>query len=357
MLINSLYLENVRCIRKANIFFGDGVNLFLGSNGSGKSSLLESVHLLATGKSFRTSKLDGIKNFDSDNFTISSKIKRNGLENVVGFRKHKSNVDIRVNTKTISRLSELVVNFSLITFHSNSIYIIDGEPQYRRRYIDWWLFQSNPKFYPEWLRYQKLLKQRNAALRQNNNFLHVWDEALAESGEIINLLRKSALEILMHEVITIIKNNYSKQLSEFSWQYNSGWPKGETLLSALKRNHQRDILYGFTSVGVHRGDLRFSVHGKDVKEFLSRGQQKTLSLILLIALASIHKKVLHETPIFMADDISSELDNTHRYNLIEQIIDFGGQLFLTAINEKDLTFPINTSVSSFVLQKGEVHVL
>ncbi len=357
MLVSSLYLENVRCIKKANIFFGEGVNLFLGVNGSGKSSLLESVHILATGKSFRTSKMDGVKNFDSDSFTISSTIKRNGFEKVVGYRKDRSNVDIRINTVNVNRLSELVLNFSLITFHSNSIFIIEGEPQYRRRYIDWWLFHSDSQFYPEWLRYQKLLKQRNAALRQDNNFLHVWDEALAESGEIINSLRKSAVKILMEEVASIIKDSYSTQLSAFSWQYNSGWPKDETLLSALKRNQQRDILYGFTSVGIHRGDLRFTFHGKDAKESLSRGQQKTLSLIMLIALASIHKKVLHETPIFMVDDISSELDAAHRYNLVEQMIDFGGQLFLTAIDKKDLRFPMSTPVSSFVLQKGEVHVL
>ena len=357
MLVSSLYVENVRCIKKANIFLGEGVNLFFGANGSGKSSLLESLHILATGKSFRTSKMDGVKNFDSDNFTISSTINRNGFEKVVGYRKDKSNLDIRIDTVNVTRLSELILNFSLITFHANSIFIIEGEPQYRRRYIDWWLFHSNSEFYPEWLRYQKLLKQRNAALRQDNNFLDVWDEALAESGEIIDSLRKSALKIMMDEVVSIIQRNYSTQLTAFSWQYNSGWPKDETLLSALKRNQQRDILYGFTSVGIHRGDLRFTFHGKDAKEALSRGQQKTLSLIMLIALASIHKKILNETPIFMVDDISSELDHEHRYNLVEQLIDFGGQLLFTAIDKKDLRFPTSTPVSTFVLQKGEVHVL
>ncbi len=357
MLVNSLCVENVRCIKKANIFLGEGVNLFLGVNGSGKSSLLESVHILATGKSFRTSKIDGVKNFDSDNFTIFSTIKRNGFEKVVGYRNEKSNVDIRIDAVNVNKLSDLVLNFSLITFHSKSIFIIEGEPQYRRRYIDWWLFHSNSQFYPEWLRYQKLLKQRNAALRQNDNFLHVWDEALAESGEIINLLRKSALQILMEEVVSIIKDNYSTQLSAFSWQYNSGWPKDETLLSALKRNQQRDILYGFTSVGVHRGDLRFTFNGKDAKETLSRGQQKTLSLIMFISLGSIHKKLLNETPIFMIDDLASELDDEYRYSLLEQLIDFGGQILLTAIDKKDLRFPMSTPVNSFMLQKGEVHVL
>ena len=357
MLVSSLYLENVRCIKKASIFLGERVNLFLGENGSGKSSLLESIHILATGKSFRTSKIDGVKKFDSDSFTISSIINRNGFEKVIGYRKDKSNIDIRINAINVSKLSELVLNFSLIAFHSSSVFIIEGEPQYRRRYIDWWLFHSNTSFYPEWLRYQKLLKQRNSALRQSNSFLHVWDEALAESGEIINSLRQSAIQMLMEEVCNVIYESDFQSLSGFSWQYNSGWPKDETLLSALKRNQQRDILYGFTSVGVHRGDLRFTFKGKDAKEYLSRGQQKTLSLIMLIALGSIHKKVLNETPIFLIDDVSSELDTVHRYKLIEKIVDFGGQLILTSIDANDLRFPMSSPVNTFVLQKGDVHVV
>ncbi|OYY75075.1 MAG: hypothetical protein B7Y40_01230 [Gammaproteobacteria bacterium 28-57-27] len=358
MIINSLHLENLRNIKSASISLGEGVNVFLGVNGSGKSSLLESAHVLATGKSFRTSKIDNLKNFDSDYFTISSNIKRNGLIKTVGFRKDKSSFDIRVNAKNVNRLSELALNFSLVTFHSNSIFLIEGEPQYRRRYIDWWLFHSENKFYSEWLRYQKLLKQRNAALRKEISYMHVWEESLAESGEILNLFRKSAVEILMDELISLINNNnYSSLLSGFSWQYNYGWPKDETLASSLKRNRQRDIQYGFTSVGPHRSDLRFLFHGKDAKDMLSRGQQKTLSLLMLMALASIHKKLLNETPAFMVDDISSELDSAHRYNLIEQIIDFGGQLLLTAIDENDLKIATSTPISKFVLQEGEVLVL
>lgn len=357
MQISTLNLENVRCIKKADIYLGENVNLLLGNNGSGKSTLLESIYILATGKSFRTSKLDSVKNFEGDNFTIFSKIEKKGFEKTVGFRKVRTKVDIRIDSIQINKLSELALNFSLLTFHSNSICIIEGEPQYRRRYIDWWLFHSKPQFYQEWLRYQKLLKQRNAALRQDNSLLHVWDEAFAESGDIIDALRKSAIQELMEEILNIIKNNNLTQFNSLSWQYNSGWAKDETLLSSLKRSHKRDVLYGFTSVGIHRSDLRFYFHGKDAKEFLSRGQQKTLSLIMLIALASIHKKILHETPIFIIDDISSELDATHRYNLTEQIVKLGGQIILTAIDEKDLRFPMATPVSSFVLKQGEVHVL
>jgi len=355
--IKSLYLENIRCIKNANIFFGNGINYIYGTNGSGKSSLLESISILATGKSFRTSKIENIKNFDSNFFTISSTIRRNGIENNVGLRKEKTKIDIRINSSSVKRLSELALNCSLITFHAHSYSLIEGEPQYRRKYLDWWLFYSNKQFYSEWQRYNKILKQRNASLRQEISLLHVWEDALAESGETLNYLRRAATDTLMYELADLIDSNYSSYLPNFSWQYYSGWAKDEPLLSALKRNQQKDIQYGFTSVGPHRGDLKFYAQGKDAKEILSRGQQKTLSLLMLVALASVHKKVLNEIPIFMIDDISSELDAAHRYNIVEKIIDFGGQIILTAIDKKDLTFSTPSSVNTFVLQKGEVHVV
>jgi len=355
--IKSLYLENVRCIKKVDIFLDEGINYFLGANGSGKSSFLESIHILATGKSFRTSKIESIKNFDSDYFTISSTINNNGVDNNIGLRREKSKYDIRINSFPVNRLSELALNLSLIAFHSHSSFLIEGEPQYRRKYLDWWLFYSNKHFYFEWQKYHKILKQRNASLRQEAGFLNVWDEALAESGETINLLRKSASDTLMDELTNLINKNYSSYLPNFSWQYYSGWAKDEALLYALKKTQQKDIQYGFTSVGPHRGDLKFYADGKDAKEILSRGQQKTLSLLLLVALASVFKKALNEIPIFMIDDISSELDTAHRYSMVEEIIDFGGQIILTAIDKKDLTFPSATSVKTFVMQKGVVHVV
>ncbi len=357
MYIKSLYLENIRCIKKANVQLDEGVNYFIGMNGSGKSSLLESINILGTGRSFRTPKIENIKNLDSDFFTISSTIHRKGVDSIVGFRKEKSKFDIRINSASVNRLSELALNFSLITFHSNSSYLIEGEPQYRRKYIDWWLFYSNHHFYSEWQRYHKLLKQRNAALRQDISLLHVWEDALVESGEKIDDLRKSASYILMEELLNLINDNYKTILPEFSWQYNSGWSKEETMLSALKRNQQKDIQFGFTSIGPHRADLRFYSQGKNAKEMLSRGQQKTLALLMLVALASIHEKVLNEIPIFMIDDLSSELDVEQRHSIVEKIIGFGGQVILTAINKSDLIFSTPTAVSTFVLQKGEVHVL
>ncbi len=357
MNIKSVYLENFRCIKKANIFLGEGINYLFGTNGSGKSSFLEAINVLATGKSFRTSKIENIRSFDSDYFTISSTIKRKGIENFIGLRKDKKNFDIRINSSSVNRLSELALNFSLITYHSHSNFMIEGEPHYRRKYLDWWLFYSNNQFYSEWQRYHKLLKQRNASLRYEISLLNVWDDALAKSGETINNLRYSASAILMEELANLIHNNYPSYVPSFSWTYYSGWAKDEPLLSALKKNQQKDIQYGFTSVGPHRGDLKLYVQGKDAKETLSRGQQKTLSLLMLVALASVHKKVLHEIPIFMIDDVSSELDTIHRYNIVEEIISLGGQVIFTAIDKKDLMFSTPNEVNTFVLQKGEVHVV
>ena len=357
MIIKTLNLENFRCIKNTHIELGDSVNFFFGENGSGKSSVLESLHVLATGRSFRTSKIENIRTFDNDYFSIFSKIKRNSIENIIGLRKEKSFFDIRINSKNINRLSELALYFSIIIFHANSINLVEGEPIFRRRYIDWWLFHSDSNFYGEWLRYQKILKHRNAELRTDYEFMRTWDEVLAESGEKLNFLRLTAVDKLMNELTYLLQTNDINIYSNFSWRYNFGWSKDESLFSSLKRNMQRDTQYGFTSVGPHRSDLKLFFHGKDAKETLSRGQQKTLSLLMLMALASLHKKVLKEIPVFLIDDLSSELDVNHRHHLMNQIVDFGGQVLATAINENDLIFRSSATVNTFRLQEGAVHML
>lgn len=356
MKINSLFLENLRCFKEINIKFSNGVNFLVGFNGSGKTTILESIQVLGTGKSFRTSKIENMRNYEANSFTIASEIERRGVLKTIGFHKEALKFKIRIDSLSVNRLSELVRNFSIVTYHSNSILMIEGESQHRRRFIDWWLFHSNNEFYSEWLRYQRLLKQRNAALKNDIKSINIWDSVLSESGEKINFFRSSAVSMLMSEVFFLIDLNYSS-FPKFSWHYVSGWNKNESLMSSLKRNQQKDIQYGFTSVGPHRADLRFIFNGKDAKDSLSRGQQKTLSLIFLITLASIHKKYLHETPIFMLDDIAAELDTFQRNNSIEQIIDLGGQVLLTALDLNDLKFRPSTCLNTFVLQEGEVHML
>lgn len=352
MILNKLFLDNFRCIKHAEFNINNKINLFTGINGSGKTSIFESIQVLTTGKSFRSHKIENIKNYLSDSFTIACRAEdeKNVLQ--LGLKKE-NKLNVRVNGKSIERLSEITKKIPFIFFNSNSFDLIDGDPQYRRRFIDWWLFYSETEFHDEWLIYQRLLKQRNACLRNSIDLIDIWDKALAESGEKINLYRNSASEIIMREFY-FINNADSK---EFSWSYYSGWSKNEDLLSALVRNRKRDIQYGFTSIGPHRADIRISICNRDAKQYLSRGQKKILSLSMLMALASVHKKKMKKVPLFMLDDLAAELDLTHRQEMLEKIIDLGGQVFLTALEQKDLDLSSYQSLSTFMLKDGQVHML
>lgn len=355
MYIENINIENFRCISNTEFNLSKDLNILYGLNGSGKTSILEAIHIISTGRSFLTSKIDSAISLQKDSFTIACKFFRKNQNNQIGIRKNKTGYDIKVNQAPLFKLSALARNICLLNFHSTSIFLIEGEPQFRRRYIDWWLFHTDLNFIEEWSRYHRLLKQRNAALRSDISSLKMWNYSLAESGEKINQSRKSAIDLLTNEIYSIFSEyDFS---SKIVLKYHSGWSKEDSLLTAIERAQQRDIQHGFTSVGIHRSDIQISKHGKDVKELFSRGQKKFLSLLMLISIASAYKKFFNEVPIFMLDDLAAELDQEFRHEIINKIISFGGQVILTTLNKTDFHPDLSVDSNKFLLRDGKVVVL
>ncbi len=355
MIIKNLSLENFRCFEKIELIFNDSVNLITGENGCGKTSILESLQIISTGKSFRSSRTVNIRKDLCDYFLISSCIQdKSGYFNI-GLQRNHKDVTLRINGKNAERFSEATRKLSILSFNSDTFNLIDGESSYRRRFIDWWLFYAHDNFHHEWLNYQRILKQRNSCLRNDVDMLDYWDYSLSQSGELINNYREYAFNLIYQEFNYIDKIFYKN--NNFSWSYFSGWSKEKSLLDALTQNRQKDIYYGYTSVGPHRADIRILTKNKNVKEILSRGQKKKLILLMLSALATSYKNFLHESPIFMLDDFPSELNSSHRQIILEKILSLGGQVFFTALEQTELDFSGIGSLSTFVLKDGHVSMV
>jgi DNA replication and repair protein RecF len=273
----------------------------------------------------------------------------------LGLLKNNRNLELHLNGLSTVKLSELARHLAVITFHSESDQLVQGEPIFRRRFIDWFLFHTKIDFFKEWSRYQRILKQRNAILRSDMNQIYYWDQLLAESGEIITLWRIEAVENFMGFFLDIIGD--IQTFSSFSWSFMPGWSVSENLICALQRSHHRDSQQGFTSFGPHRADLRLRIMGKDVKEVLSRGQQKTLTVLMLLAMASLFNKFKKQNPIILLDDLASELDSHHREYLLDKLSCLGCQIILTSLNETDWAHCLPSSAKHFHVQEGTVSVL
>ncbi|MEW6765926.1 MAG: DNA replication/repair protein RecF [Pseudomonadota bacterium] len=358
MIIDRLSIRHLRAINMAELDLAEGVNLFIGNNGAGKTSVLEAVHILATGRSFRAAQLEVVKQQGQQDLTLAARV-RHGCHgdqsHQLGLCKQSDGLILRRDGAPAERLVDLARDLAVITLHADSDQLILGAPQQRRRYLDWWLFHAQPEFFPHWSRYQRLLKQRNAALRTDPRQLDAWDTSLAEAGEQVSIHRQQAAERLMDSLAGMIEG--AEDFLDFNWTLHPGWTRQESLIEVLQRTRSRDREQGFTSQGPHRAELRLQVMGKEAREVLSRGQQKTLATLMLLSQARTYRAARGDMPVFLLDDLAAELDDRHRERLLGDVIGLGGQVLLTALDEDELTAWLTGGTRRFGVQAGQVTML
>ncbi|MDB2705242.1 DNA replication/repair protein RecF [Pseudomonadota bacterium] len=328
--MSQLSIRSLRNVNDATLFPSDGINIIIGENGSGKTSILEAIHLLALGKSFRTRTLKSVVQFGQPQLQVIAKTISNipiGLQFSI-----LEGLSIRLNNAPLKRLSELASQLPLQFIPANSHHFFEQGPKYRRQLIDWGLFHVEPSFNFHWQAYKKILQQRNSALRQHKKReeVQLWDEHLTCHGEAITQLRRKQLDKLLVEFKKIFSNicpTYKN--AQYEVKYREGWLKGETLSAALEKSIQRDELLGYTRSGSHAADWSFRINNFDPADVFSRGQQKLFSLALCMAQAKMAEHVKHDKTILLLDDLSSELDKQHQQKVIEELGSLTIQTFIT----------------------------
>lgn len=352
--ITSLQLTHFRNLTSVSLSCAPRFNLFFGNNGAGKTALLEAIYYLSCGKSFRTSQIDRIIHHDSSEFIVFSTFNDCGKLGIQKNREHSPVV--RYNTETVKSVAT-ISQFLPVQFIGTSSHriLIDG-PKVRRQFLDWGLFYTYPHFYPQWRDYQRVLEHRNAALkaRLTHNELTTWNQQIAAIGEAISSLRKNYLiEFLpyFNKIISVLLPD-----SHIDIQYSQGWRPDSTLLDCLKNNVSRETLFGYSLYGPHRADLLITADNKPAQEVLSQGQQKLISHALRLAQGLFFEKITGKAPIYLIDDMPSELDGEKRLLVIRVLHDMKAQVFLTAIDQKELLGLHDFDVSSkmFHVKHGDI---
>ena len=342
MKLDKVQLTDFRNITSATLIPSRSLTLISGKNGSGKSSLIESLYYLGYGRSFRTTKHTSAIKHETAQFSIFAKcIDDAGKETNVGLRRGRDDsFTCAINGNHSHRLTDLVSLIPMQLFTPQSTDLIIGSPGERRRFIDWGLFHVEHDFNILFQTYQKLLKNRNALLKQQANLRapenQYWEQQLVIAGESLNSKRKAYVERLQPLFNAIC----SEFLPEFSVEisYYKGWEKEASLKESLDKKCEYDLRVGYTSSGPHKSDLRFKVDGSIAQELLSRGQLRMAVAALQLAQTKLFQIESSRKSIFLLDDVGAELDIEKRERFIDGLLAMDTQLFVTAIEREQLEF-------------------
>ncbi len=329
--IGRLRLRGFRCFDEQEFQPSPGFNLIVGENGSGKTSVLEAMHLMAHGRSFRGRVRDGLIRHGDASLEVYLEWQQATSQHRAGLRHTGSAWEARLDGVNVSHLGELCAALAVVSFEPGSHILIHGSSEARRRYLDWGLFHVEHDFLPQWRRYARALKQRNALLRsqRSDTQLDAWEHELSQSGELLSGYRNSYVATLQPHLDRLVAAVFPSA-GQMVLSLQPGWKWQElNLADALLLTRERDQAQGHTTIGPHRADLRLEFNSFAGRESLSRGQAKLAALSLLLAQAAQLGQHDGAWPVLQLDDLASELDRHHQQRLLEYLHRCGAQVFVT----------------------------
>ncbi|MDI6601540.1 MAG: DNA replication/repair protein RecF [Thermoanaerobacteraceae bacterium] len=325
MYIKEIELNNYRNFKHFILNLDMGINIILGKNAAGKTNILESIYLLSRGKSFRTSRLNELINHEENNFFVGIRALRKSGEFLARFGySDDGKKQIKINGMDIGKISELLGNIYTILFTPEDLYIVKGNPEQRRNFIDEALLQLRPNYTYDLMRYYRVLKQRNNLLKNIAKkpslryTLNSWDEQITEYGIKLASMRSRFVDILASTAAEIHKNLSGGEKLDIKYMVNFG-NNIDSYRDLMRESIDRDIAYGLTTIGPHRDDIKILLDGRNVKSFSSQGQQRTIALSLKLSEIRIIQDEIGESPIFLLDDVFSELDDDRKGYILENI--------------------------------------
>jgi len=329
MTLLHLGVQNVRNLKETSIYPSTAVNFLVGNNGSGKTSVLESIFLLGRARSFRTSRLSNVTKQGLENFAVSGKLVQLEAPPVILRLAHKSKATtLSADDRTLRKASDLASYLPLIYIDSSSYRLLSEGPNQRRNFLDWGLFHVEPGFLPMWKRYNRVLRQRNAALRDWHRLdPGLWDSELIDSGEEIDRMRRvyvQELAPILARYTQILFNQGGSRIG-----YWRGWDPNQTYAESLANSRIQDQSSGFTRRGPHRADLEVYSDDRLLVDTFSRGQQKLFLCALHIAQIDLFRRRTGKSTVVLIDDLSSELDPDNRNHLVKLLTELGTQVFIT----------------------------
>lgn len=338
MIIESIELNNFRNYNHLYMEFDKGTNILYGDNAQGKTNILEAIYLSGTTKSHKGSKDREMILFDEEESHIKTIIKRNDTTNRIDMHLKKNRAKgIAVNGIPIKKASELFGIMNVVFFSPEDLNLIKNGPSERRRFVDLELCQLDKLYVYNLIHYNKVLNQRNQLLKNYSmrqdfmETLDIWDMQLVEYGKKIIERRNVFIEEL-NEIIFRIHRKLSGNREELKISYEPNVSIND-FENSLFRGRERDVRQKMTCTGPHRDDISFYIKNVDIRKYGSQGQQRTSALSLKLSEIEIVRKLSHDTPVLLLDDVLSELDSNRQNHLLDSIKQIQTIITCTGLDE------------------------
>lgn len=340
--------EQFRCLESAELALEADYNLIHGANASGKTSLLEGVAYLGRGRSFRGAAVSNLVRHGHKRFALFGVVVQGGSRIKLGVGNSRDGLDIRIDGEN-GGVADLPGLLPLQVIDPNVHDLVAGGPDERRRFLDGVAFHVEHDFLPTWRQYRRALRQRNALLKGTGAGLSAWDAELGSLGERLDRLRRASLE---RAGPALEAHGTALVGQPVRFDYQPGWPEGESLESALAAARDRELAQGSTQVGPHRADLKLRVDDRLARRLVSRGQQKQLACAMVLAATDVVQRELGLSIVLLLDDPAAELDANGLERLMTRVFDLGSQVIATSLVPGLLSFPSGPAV--FHVEHGTV---
>lgn len=364
MALQQLKIDRIRNLQHVSLQNLQGVNVFYGVNGSGKTSILEAIHLLGMARSFRGSTVKSVITHGEDSCVVYGSLAadNNKPAKTLGIRRNRvGQAEIKVGGSPVRTVAELAEQLPLQVINADTFGLLTGSPSSRRQYLDWGVFHVEHSFFSEWQRFQRCIKQRNKLLRRGKlaeNELDVWTRDLAAAGSAISEYRKGYFKELAPRFRAIMAR-LAPSLSELELHYRQGWDRQLTYAEALKQGVAADLEQGYTHTGPQRADVRVTTSGHGAAETLSRGQQKLVVCGLKLAQGQMMSELGKGPCTYLIDDLPSELDSEHSRLICSWLAAMDAQVFITCVELDEIrsVWPDNREFKVFHVEHGDVVAL
>ena len=323
MSFSKIHLNNFRSFNSSSFNLGKN-NLILGKNGAGKSSFLEAIFFILSKKSFRTSSLNSMVNFESSFFKVDA---------ILNEEKFSFTKDLSSSIKSVE--GNFQNNFLPLILNNFSLNLLEAPKENRRSFIDYLMFHVEHDYKTNHLKFKKALAQRNRALKKSSSSeLKSWTKVFIDLSQKLTKMKLDFIDSFLKSFPAFVdSSSLPKTLQEkfksISITYDKGWK--DNLLEELRESFVKDQSRGFTSLGPQTSDLSVKINKQDSGNILSRGEQKLLILLIYLFFIKAYNDLRPNKTIFLLDDLPSELDDKNLDLALSLLQDADCQLFITSL--------------------------